>query len=70
MAIIFYVNGHSVKIQSNAAFLSTQDESLDSGTLVLEWNEMKNKLNTGEITPNEYFEWKISKRSIVRTLIF
>lgn len=27
---------------------------------LLEWNEMKNKLKTGEITPNEYFEWKIT----------
>ena len=27
---------------------------------LLEWNEMKNKLRTGEITPNEYFEWKIT----------
>ena len=27
---------------------------------LLEWNEMKNKLETGEITPNEYFEWKIT----------
>lgn len=27
---------------------------------LLEWNEMKNKLKNGEITPNDYFEWKIS----------
>ena len=27
---------------------------------LLEWNEIKNKLKTGEITPNEYFEWKIT----------
>ena len=27
---------------------------------LLEWNEMKNKLKTGEITPNEYFGWKIT----------
>ena len=26
---------------------------------LLEWNETKNKSETGEITPNEYFEWKI-----------
>jgi hypothetical protein len=25
-----------------------------------EWNEMKTKLKDGEITPNEYFEWKIT----------
>ena len=27
---------------------------------LLEWNEMKQKLEQGEITPNEYFEWKIT----------
>ena len=25
-----------------------------------EWCEMKTKLNNGEISPNEYFEWKIT----------
>ena len=25
-----------------------------------EWCEMKTKLNSGEISPNEYFEWKIT----------
>lgn len=25
-----------------------------------EWNDMKTKLNAGEISPNEYFEWKIT----------
>lgn len=25
-----------------------------------EWNDMKIKLKNGEITPNEYFEWKIT----------
>ena len=27
---------------------------------LLEWNRMKLKLANGEITPNEYFEWKIT----------
>lgn len=44
MAIQYYVNDNLVNIQSNAAFLSTQDESLDTGTLVLEWNNMPNAL--------------------------
>ena len=25
-----------------------------------DWCEMKTKLNNGEISPNEYFEWKIT----------
>lgn len=44
MAIKYYVNGQLVNIQSNATFLSTQDESLDSGSLILKWNEMPNAL--------------------------
>ena len=33
--------------------------NLDTGPLS-EWCEMKTKLNNGEISPNEYFEWKIT----------
>lgn len=70
MAIKFYVNGHLVNIQSNAAFLSTQDESLDSGTLVLEWNEMKNallpqtKFDIEDTTNNETWNFIIKKDDV------
>lgn len=37
MAFKFYVNNVEKKVETNAYFRATQDESLDDGSLVLEW---------------------------------
>lgn len=37
MAFKFYVNDVEKNVETNASFRSTQDESLDDGSLVLEW---------------------------------
>lgn len=37
MAFKFYVNNVEKNVETNASFRSTQDESLDDGSLVLEW---------------------------------
>ncbi len=44
MAIKFYLNNNEIKVNTNASFTSTQDESLDGGNLVLEWNETANAI--------------------------
>ena len=51
-------NEDDYKSASSPVALTFEDGLVND--VLSEWCEMKTKLNNGEISPNEYFEWKIT----------
>ena len=70
MAINYYLNNRLVKIDTNACFVSTQDETLDSGTLILEWDNMPNailpqtKFRIEDTSNNDVWDFVIKKDDV------
>lgn len=40
----FYLNNHEINVETNSCFISTLNKTLDTGTLVLEWNSIGNAI--------------------------